>query len=517
MQYYIGLDNGGTTTKAAIFDMTGREAGVVSMETASILPKPGYVERDMEEMWQANCAVVRGVLEKTGIPAKDIAAVAVCGHGKGLYLWGKDGAPARAGIISTDNRAYAYPLQWQKDGTAKQVHALSAQNILACQPVSLLAWVRDNEPRVYSNIRWVFECKDYVRFRLTGEARGEYTDYSGANLMNLHTREYDQRLLELFGLEDIGPALPPLCSATEICGRVTPQAAAECGLLAGTPVAGGMFDIDACALAVNVVDDKNICMIAGTWSINEYPSRRLIQDGTALMNSLFAIPEYYLVEECSPTSAGNNEWFANTLLPELAEQARGKGKKVYQLMDEWMEEILPDEFCPVFLPFILASNVHPNAKGSFVGISASHTRKHLCRSVFEGIAFSHRYHLDRLLATRSQPPRCIRLAGGVTNSQVWMQMFADVMELPIETVDVKETGAAGCAIAAAVAVGHYPTLEQAAKAMCRVKARVQPNPANFELYRKKYRMYNKTIQALDGVWEDMQALAEGGHGSSGQA
>lgn len=101
MHYYIGLDNGGTTTKAALFSSTGEEIAVCSMSTAMLTPQPDYVERDMEEMWQANCAVIRGVLEQSGVAPKDVACVGICGHGKGLYLWGKDGRPARRGIISS--------------------------------------------------------------------------------------------------------------------------------------------------------------------------------------------------------------------------------------------------------------------------------------------------------------------------------------------------------------------------------------------------------------------------------
>ena len=88
MHYYIGLDNGGTTTKAALFDTNGKEIGVAGMSTASITPRPDFVERDMEEMWDANCQVIKELLQKTGVSAADIAGIGVCGHGKGLYLWG---------------------------------------------------------------------------------------------------------------------------------------------------------------------------------------------------------------------------------------------------------------------------------------------------------------------------------------------------------------------------------------------------------------------------------------------
>ena len=510
MHYFIGLDNGGTATKAAVFDRYGKEIGKAVRATAALTPAPGFVERDMEEMWEANCACVREVLQRTGIDPSDVAGVGIAGHGKGLYLWGKDDRPACHGIISTDNRAWAYPEQWRKDGTEEQVFARSLQHILPSQAVSLLAWIRDHRPEVYGNIRWVFECKDYVRFRLTGEAKAEITDYSGANLMNLRTRDYDPELLKLFGLEEIAPALPPLCRATERCGAVTEEAARQCSLLPGTPVIGGMFDINACAIAAGVTDPKRICMIAGTWSINEYVRAEPVTDGSVLMNSLFCLPEYYLIEESSPTSAGNNEWFVRELLPELRKEAEARGESIYEVLNGWVDAIAPEEFVPVFLPFLMASNEHPNARGTFVGLSLNHTRRHLARSVYEGIAFCHRRHLERLLATRTEPVECIRLAGGAARSEVWAQMFADVMKIPVETVEADETGALGCAIAAAVAVGEYADLREAVAKMTSVSRRYEPAPDRSAVYDRKYQLYCRAVSCLDGLWDEMQTLVEEG-------
>ena len=502
MRYYIGVDNGGTFTKAAIFDKSGREIASESENTAMITPRPGFTERDMDEMWEANCKVLRRLLQNSGVDAADVAAVAVCGHGKGVYLWGKNNRPVRNGIISTDNRAWEYQKRWQNDGTEAKVFELSCQHIMSCQPVALLAWIRDNEPGLIEETKWIFECKDYVRFRLTGEAWGERSDYSGANFVNLHTETYDPKLLELFGLSECFDKLPPLVNATDICGYITEEVAELTGLKAGTPVAGGAFDIDACAIAVNVTDESHICMIAGTWSINEYLSKRPVTNGSVLMNSLFCISPYYLVEECSPTSAGNSAWFVNTLLSEF------DYKDVHRNIDAWVESIDPLEFCPVFLPFLLASNVHPNAKGSFVGISNYHTRAHLVRGMYEGIAFSHRYHLEKLLANKETETKSIRLAGGVAKSKVWTQIFADVMQLPIECVDVNETGALGCAILGAVAVGDYASISEAADAMCKMSSAVVPNAKVREAYNKKYALYLKTINALDCVWDEVQEMID---------
>lgn len=511
MKYYVGLDNGGTTTKAAVYNRDGKELYVASMETKMLTPAPGFVERDMEEMWDANCAVIREALEKSGVNPADVAGVAACGHGKGLYLWGKDGKPARNGIISTDNRAYQYPPKWVADGTENETSELACQHIMACQPVSLLAWLRDNEPQCLENIQWIFEAKDYVRFRLTGEARAELSDYSGANLINLHTCDYDDRLLELLGLERYKDALPPVCKATEICGYVTKEAAERTGLKEGTPVAGGVFDLDACLLAADVMDEETICMIAGTWSVNLYLSKKPVTDKQILKhtrNTIFVLPEYYLIEEGSPTSAGNNEWFVKTLLPEAKKEAKAKGKSIYSLMNQWVKEVPTGEFCPIFLPFLLGSNEHPNAKGCFVGMNSFHTRKHMVRGIYEGIAFSHKVHMERLMESYQGTPGVIRLTGGAAKSEVWTQIFADVMNLPVETSEVDETGTLGCAIIAAATVGDYPSIEAATRQMSRVSGRREPIPENVEIYKEKYDLYKKTVESLDCIWDDYQGYVD---------
>lgn len=508
MKYYLGLDNGGTVTKAAIYDGEGRELALAAADTELYVPAPGFAERDMEEMWLTNARVIRQALSGSGIDPADIACVAVTGHGKGLYLWGRDGRPARRGIISTDNRAWKYPLEWERSGVAEKAMALSRQHILAGQPVSLLAWLRDNEPGVIEKTQWIFECKDYIRFRLTGESRGERTDYSGTGLLNLNSGEYDRELLELFGLSACDGKLPPLCWPAELCGTVTKEAAGLTGLREGTPVAGGAFDIDACALAVDAAGGEEICMIAGTWSINEYVGKSPADNSLVLMNSLFCLPGTYLIEESSPTSAGNNRWFVENILQEAAAEAGSSGVSIYELMNRWAGEIAPDTFCPIFLPFIMGSNVHPNALGCFVGIDSSHTRSHLVRGMYEGIALCHRVHYEKLLKTRSAPPRAIRLAGGAARSEVWTGIFADVMGLPVERVEVNETGTLGCAVIGAVAVGEYPDFSAAAKAMCRVAPAVEPEPERVGIYDEKYRLYLKTVEALNGVWDPIRRYRE---------
>ena len=160
----------------------------------------------------------------------------------------------------------------------------------------------------------------------------------------------------------------------DVCGAVCKETAERTGLREGTPVSGGMFDIDACAVAMDVTDEKNLCVIAGTWSINEFLSKTPVLDGTIMMNSIFALPEYYLVEECSATSAGNHEWFTEMFLQQEKEEAKRLGMNVYQYTDRLAAEVGPADQNIIFLPFLYGSNYDPRAKACFVGLDSHHTR-----------------------------------------------------------------------------------------------------------------------------------------------
>ena len=393
MKYIMGLDNGGTITKATIYTMNGFEVSACAMPTVMIAEKRGYVERDMEEMWRTNCQVIRECLSKGKVKPNDIIGLGICGHGKGLYLWGKNNHPVRNGIISTDNRAYAYPLKWEKDGTAELVFAKTFQKILPCQPVALLAWMKDNESESLKNVKWIFEAKDYIRYRLTGVAQAEITDFSGANVINLTTMSYDKEILDLFNLSEFMDKLPPLCQSTDICGKITKEAQELCGLMAGTPVIGGMFDIDACMIAARVIDEKDICMIAGSWGVNLYLRREPVLDKSIMMNTIFALPEFYLIEDCSPASASNLSWFIRTFLNRGESVCEEEGSDFYDLTNQWVESLTPDTYCPVYMPFLYGTHAHPNAMACFVGASGHHDIKHFTRGLYEGVAFAHKHHL----------------------------------------------------------------------------------------------------------------------------
>lgn len=496
-KYLLGLDNGGTMIKGALFTLNGKEVGLASRPTEISTPHPGWTERDMETLWEQNCACVREVIADTGIRPEAIAGIAVCGHGKGLYPWGKDDKPAYMGIISTDNRAWKFPEKWKAEGIHARLYDRLCQQFMACQQASLLAWFKEHDRKTYDHIRWAFSVTDYIRFRLTGEAYSEATTISGSGLINVRDARIDADLLAALGIPEAVDMIPPIRYSSEKLGAITGTAAEKTGLKAGTPVAGGMFDIDSCAIAMSVTKPEDFCTITGTWTINEFISKTPVTGTKIAMNSLYAIPGFFLIEESSSTGAGNLEWVISNCFYHETPPA---GKKLYVHLDE-MAAGVPAGDCDVyFLPFLQGSNRHPLAKASFIGLTSFHTKAHLLRSVYEGVVYSAKSHIDKLLLVRENPA-AIRMAGGAANAPFWVQMFADILEFPIETVTgVNELGALGCAMAAAIAAGIYKDYQEAAVAMVRISSPVYPDSKMATLYRSKYEKYTVLCDALDTVW-----------------
>ena len=491
--YLIGLDVGSTAIKAGLFDLAGREVATATGDAEVLAPHPGWYERRMEDIWSASVAAIRGVLAEAGVTGDQVRGLAATGHGNGIHFVDADGKPLYHAIEGADARAADYVKRWQDDGTCERLLPKTAQCLWPAQPPALLAWFKDHEPDVLRRARWIFMVKDYVRFMLTGEAYAEVTDISGTNLFNVRDVCYDDEILAAYGLEDIAGLLPPLKRSDELCGAITPEAAEATGLAAGTPVAGGMFDIDAAAVATGVTDPSQLNVIVGTWSNNQYISPEPVASPDLFMTSVFSIPGYWLVLEGSATSASNLEWF-------LSEFVEGKkGAELYDACNEAVAGTDPEKSSIVFLPFLYQSNMDPDARSAFVGMQGYHTRADLLRAVYEGIVFSHRTHIEKLLKFRD-PPESIRITGGAARSKVWVQMFSDILQTSIEIPESTELGALGAAMCAGVGTGIFKSFHDAADRMVNVSGRIEPDPAMADVYDRKYARYHRVIEALAPVW-----------------
>lgn len=504
-KYLLGLDNGGTVTKAALYGTDGAEIAVAGFQVKPILEKVGFVERGMDALWQANAQAIRAVLEKSSVDPRDILGVAVTGHGCGAYFVDAHGNPAANGIISTDTRAKEYVERWNADGTYDALLPLTMQIIWAGQTLPIVAWHKDNRPDVLAHAKWVLSCKDYIRFCLTGEAYTELTDVSVANGINLNTIAYDDAIFDAFGIGAYKRLFAPLKKCTDLCGAVSEKAARETGLAAGTPVAGGLCDVAACCIGTGVTSPDKMCMVAGTWSINEFLSTKPIASKQLFQTALYCMDDYWMILENSMTSATNLEWFIKNLMGYEKREAEDAGGSVFPIVDRMVEDIAPLE-CPViFLPFLFGTNVNADAKACFLGISGLHTKAHMLRAVYEGVAFSHRTHMENLLRFRERPSG-IRISGGAARSRTWVQIFADVFQIPVEVSAGKELGTMGAAMCAGIASGAFGDFLQAVDVFSKVEYTCVPNPEMAQVYENKFRLYQTLTARLDETWKEWDSV-----------
>ncbi|MDO5553347.1 MAG: FGGY-family carbohydrate kinase [Planctomycetia bacterium] len=506
MKYLLGIDCGSTIVKAALFDENGHEISVVGEKIPHLYPHSGWTENDPEKLWQSVLTLLSRLLRETGIDPGQIAALACTGYGNGLYLTDAKGTPVRNGIISSDLRARDYVQQWLNDGTLDALRPKTLQATWPAQPNALLRFLLDHEPESVQRARWFFTCKDYIRFRLTGHPCWELSDATGCNMVNVTTGEYDDAIFHAWGLEQVRDLFPPLCHSLDLCGTITDEVAKATGLLAGTPVAAGMFDIDACSLAAGMTDPSCLCMVSGTWGNNLSLTQDPRPDSDIFMTSRYALDGYYLLLEGSPTSASNFDWFATRFLARRAPQAyQGESDETAWRDTQFAEclreiaAVSPREDAPIFLPYLFGGPVDLDARGVLFGLDGRHEQGDILRAVLEGIVFGHHWHVDRLCRVRNRPV-VIRLTGGATRSPLWTQMFADVFQTPVEIPTGTELGVLGAAIGAAAAVGLYPSLTDAVQSMVRVDRVCQPNSELAELYARKYRRFRKLLDVLAGHW-----------------
>ena len=326
---------------------------------------------------------------------------------------------------------------------------------------------------------------------------------SAINVMNLKTNKVDDIILAELGISEYTHLFPPIKRSDEICGCVTPKAAEETGLIEGTPVAGGLFDVSSCSIATGVTDEHRMSVVAGTWSINSLLSRKAVYSERLFMTSIHCLKDYFITIEGSMTSAGNLEWMIKSFLQ--SDNEVGKSKNVYEYCNRVVSDLAPEECRIIFLPFLYGTNVNADAKAGFLGIDGSQDKRHMIRAMYEGVVFSHMMHIERLFSFLDKP-EAVRISGGATESKIWVQMFADVFQIPIEVSAAKELGTLGASMCVSVAVGDYPDIQTAVKAMSHTEYTCEPDTSRKDIYQKKYAIYKSLIENLDGVWKMWRAL-----------
>jgi len=501
----LGIDIGTYSAKGVLCTPAGEVLAQAVVEHTMSIPRPGWAEQDADAVWWGGFVAICRQLLSGRYSGADVGAVGVSAIGPCMLPVDEQGRPLRPGVLyGVDTRATKQIEALNREIGAEAIYALSGQALTTQAVGPKTRWLRDEEPDVFRRTHKILTASSYLVHRLTGEFvvnRHEGTYH--LPLVDLRRQEYDGRWSDhVCPLE----MLPRLVWSTEIAGTVTAAAAAETGLVAGTPVAGGAVDAAAEAVSVGVTRPGDVMVMYGTTmffilvTAQPTPDPRFWATG-------YLFPGSFDVAFGMATTGALTRWFRDELgAAELAAEAAG-GPNAYAALAELAAAVPAGSEGLVCLPYFSGERTplnDPRARGMYAGLSLAHTRGHLYRATLEGTAFGVRHNLDTVAELGAPATRVVAVGGGVKN-RLWLQIVSDATRRA-QIVPERTIGASyGDAFLAGLAAGLVPDADALHRDWVRVASVVEPDAATAAVYDDVYAIYRSLY---DHAKTDLHALAD---------
>jgi sugar (pentulose or hexulose) kinase len=502
-KYLIGIDSGTTRIKAILFDLDGNELFSAGENLTAYTPYENWYEQDMNEIWEMGSACISEVASH--VNKDEIGGIGITAQGDGLWMVDANGEPVRKGMCFCDGRTSEVIDAWRADGTLEKTFDISGTAAFGSSICAEIRWLDIHEPGLMKKTAWCIHLKDWIFFKLTGKVCSDDTDMC-IPMLNAKTRQYDDRLFELFGISQYKKLFPPLRTDDTYKDQILSDVAQKLGLSAGTVISGGPVDLSASALSCGAIHNGQAVSIIGTAAIHS-----VILDAPRMEPRLLGMMFMHYRQDrwirlmSSLCGSPNLDWFLSHLGGDIKREAAEKKIDLYDHCSQLVADVPIGANGVVYHPYLLAGGERApffkgNIKASFSGISFNTTINDLLRAVFEGVALA---MVDCYRAVPTELSEII-VTGGGAGSDVWMQIFADATGKDIVTFEGKEHSARGAAMNNGVAIGLYPDYETAIRRMSRVNKRYTPIPENHAKYVKLYELYCAGYR-LSMDWWDMRS------------
>jgi xylulokinase len=470
----VGLDVGTSGVKAIAVSETGEVVASAEEEYPLSTPRPGWAEQDPEDWWRAT----ERALERLAVDSP--AGIGLSGQMHGLVALDDADRVIRPAILWNDQRTAAECAEIEERVGLERLIELTGNRALTGFTAPKLLWMRRHEPDAYARIAHILLPKDYVRLRLCGERAIDVADASGTLLFDVAHRRWSD---EVVGALELEPAwLPTALESPEVSGHTS----------AGVPVAAGAGDQAAGALGVGVVRPGPLSVVLGTSGVVFTALDAYAHDPGARVHAFcHAVPDTWHAMGVMLSAAGSLRWFRDVVSPSPSDLGFGALVAEAAAWEPGAEGL-------TFLPYLAGErtpHADPDARGAFTGLSLRHDRGALVRAVLEGVAFGLRDSLD-LVAELGAAPEVGRVSGGGARSELWLQIVASALELPLERVVVEEGAAYGAALLGGVAGGMWADPAEAAAACVKPHGSVEPVGAWVEPYREARERFRALYPAL---------------------
>lgn len=502
MKYYLGIDVGTSGARVGIFDAGGASVVFCDEPIALSIPHPGWAEQDPGEWWEAICRASRRAMRESRIPAAEIDGISIDTTCCTVLFSGDDMVPLRPAILWMDMRAAKQAKQITASGHPALKYngygAVSAE----CLPAKVL-WTKENEPELYARATRVYECTDWIMYRLTGRYTASINCASARWYYNSLEGGYPLDFYEKIGLGDLAAKLPAdVLPMGTLSGGLTREAADAMGLREGIAVGEGGADAFVGVIGLNAVDSGKMALITGSSHLHI-----ALIDGELHSKGMWGsypdaiIPGKQMIEGGQTSTGSIINWLKNQLCGNLKIQADKEGVSVYDILNREAEQIPIGAEGLVALDYFQGNRtpyVDSDVRGMLYGLSLIHTPAHIYRALVESVCYGTKAILD-VFRQSGFVPSGIVISGGIVKSRFWLQAHADVCDIPLIVPRVTEAPCLGAAILGAVASGAYPDIVSAAARMTHTDHVVEPDHGRHEEYMFYYRKYQE-IYALAKDW-----------------
>jgi xylulokinase len=451
MGYLLGIDVGTTGCKASILSLDGAVTATAYRRNTFLHPQPGWFEQSPLEWWENVREIIREALRTGGVDSRAIRGVGIsCTNG--TFPVDAKGVPLANAIMQMDNRA----TQEVADIKARHAEAIFriTGNRVAEGLFSLpsLLWMRRNQPEAYDRADKFLLPSSFIIQRLTGKAVIDPSRASTILFMDMTEQRWSSELCEMFGMSE--ERLPDLLPTCAVAGTVHRDAALLTGLACGTPVLSGAMDTLAAAVGVGVRDENDAFMVLGTMGRTGVCVPRDKLDGR--FHSCPYVYGNYLMIASNSGCGISVRWFKETFAEAETAVYNACGLSPYALLDTGAARVPPGSDGLLYLPYIGGERSpiwDSNARGVFFGISPRHTKAHFMRAIMEGVSFAMKHNISIMENELGIRIDRIRISGGGSHSDIWMQIMADVLGKTMERSQSPESETMGIAAVAARTLG----------------------------------------------------------------
>lgn len=487
-----GLDIGSTGCKVTVYDDMGN-CLYRTYRDYPVSRQTGEHEVRAEDIFEGVC----GALQDAATQYPKLQALGVTSFGESCVILDEQNRPVRPVMLYTDPRGSEECRELEEKFGKERMEQITGVSPHSMYSLPKLMWIKKHCPEDFDRVRRILMMEDYVIYLLTGNAVIDYSLAARSMAFDIRNLCWSREIFQAAGMDERLFSRP--VPGGTAAGMILPEMAKKLGLSAELLVVPAGHDQVAAAIGSGVFDSDHAVDGAGTVEcitpvFEGIPKgRHMYDNGYAVIP--YVVPGKYVTYAFSFTGGALVSWFIKTCAKAETALAEEQGKSVYEILEEGMKDeptrilVLP-HFAGAATPYM-----DEGSRGVIAGLTIEHQISDLYRAMMEGVVYEMMVNLERLKAAGICPKK-LRATGGGAASGVWMQMKADILNVPVVSLGSAEAGAAGCAMMAGVASGVFRNLEEASSVMIQEKEIYHPRPAVHEAYQAHYQRYRRLYEAV---------------------